>query len=102
MFTTQRVEECASLDDEAILEDVDHKRRILPVHEQQIFSHSDHEESDDEVFQTNMIRPEIEGTHWRKPSKEEIKNLTVATISQTRSSYNLRNRMVDADQGVPR
>lgn len=38
-------------------------------------------------------------TSWRRPSQEEIKALTVATIEQANNNYNMRNRVVNHDQG---
>lgn len=38
---------------------------------------------------------------WRRPFEEEIKALTIVVVEKSKNNYNLRNRVVNHDQGNP-
>jgi len=39
---------------------------------------------------------------WRKPTENEREALTIVVIAQAKNAYNLRNRIVNVEQGTPR
>lgn len=49
----------------------------------------------------NVVTIEDEEVHLRRPSEEEVKNLTKAAIAKARHNYNLRSTKRDTDQGEP-
>lgn len=49
----------------------------------------------------NVVTIEDEEVHLRRPSEEEVKNLTKAAIAKAKHNYNLRSTKRDTDQGEP-
>lgn len=49
----------------------------------------------------NMVTIVDEEIHLRRPSDEDVKNLTKAAIAKAKHNYNLRSSKRDGDQGEP-
>lgn len=64
--------------------------------EQQVFSNS--EENDEEQYPISTPSQ----CNIRRPTKEEVKRLTIIAVEQAKSKYWLRNRTVNENEGVPR
>lgn len=72
--------------------DVVDQRNLYQVYHQQVFS------GDEDPDQTIICNTLVENDHvnLRKPSKEEIDQITSELVAQVHSNYNLRNRVVNA------